>query len=89
MKYTKILEVKEDDERVYFAFFTDNNSQNIIGIPKESSQNQSIYAGTSYQSLNTVDIDKAKYVLNEKMKRALAVHPAIQLCNKETLKLIG
>ena len=89
MKYTKILEVKEDDERVYFSFYTDNNSQNIIGIPKSNSQNKSIYAGTSYQSLNIVDTDKAKFVLNEMMKRALAVHPAAQLCNGETLKLIG
>lgn len=89
MKYTKILEVKEDDERVYFSFFTDNNSQNIIGIPKACTANQSIYAGTSYQSLNIVDKDKAKNLLNEMMKRALAVHPSAQLCNKETLQLIG
>lgn len=88
MKYSKILEVKEDDERIYFSFFVENNSQNIIGIPKANSANQSIYAGINYQTLNIVDNEKAKYVLNEMMKRALSVHPAIQLCNKETLKLI-
>ncbi len=89
MKYSKILEVKEDDERVYFSFFTDNNSSNIIGIPKTDSKNQEIYAGTNYQSLSIVDKDKAKYVLSEMMKRALSIHPALQLCNKETIKLIG
>lgn len=89
MKYNKILQVKEDDERVYFSFFTDNNNQNIIGLPKTNSINQEIYAGTNYQSLRIVDKDKAKFVLSEMMKRALSIHPAIQLCNKETIKLIG
>ncbi len=89
MKYTKIVEVKEDNERVYFSFFTDNKSQNIIGIPKANSDNQAIYAGTNYNALRRVDKEKAKYVLTEMMKKALTVHPAFQLCNKETLKLIG
>jgi hypothetical protein len=89
MKYSKILEVKEDDERVYFSFFTDNKTQNIIGIPKADSKNQEIYAGTNYHTLLKVEKEKAKFVLTEMMKRVLVVHPAIQLCNKETLKLIG
>lgn len=89
MKYTKVLEVKEDNERVYFAFFHDNNSQNIIGIPKANSSNNSIYAGINYNELNAVDPKKAKFLLNEFMKKALSIHPAVQLCNKEAIKLIG
>lgn len=89
MRYNKILEVKEDADRVYFAFFVDNKTPNIVGVPKANSSNMAIYAGTSFEALSIVDTEKAKYVLTELMKRALAVHPAAQLCNKETLRLIG
>lgn len=89
MKYKKVLEVKEDNERIYFAFFLDNNSQNIIGIPKLNSVNNTIYAGINYHELIAVDSQKAKFLLNEMMKKALSSHPAVQLCNQEAIKLIG
>lgn len=89
MKYSKILEVSEDNERVYFSFFTDNNNPKIIGIPKENCSNKAIYAGTSFNSLSIVDTDKIKYLLTELMTRTMMTHPATQLCSKEALKMIG
>lgn len=89
MRYNKILEVREDKDRVYFAFFVDNNNQRIIGIPKENCINKAIYAGTDFSSLKIVDTHKAHLLLTELMKRTMLTHPATQLCNREALKLIG
>lgn len=88
MYYKKLLEIKEDKNRIYFYFFGENNMQNIIGIPKSDSNNQQIYAGTNDKLLYIVDTEKAKYVLTEMMKRTLSNHPALSLCNKEALKLL-
>lgn len=89
MRYNKLLEVSEDSERVYFAFYVDNNNQRIIGIPKENCDNKAIYAGTNFSSLSIVDSHKANLLLTELMKRTMLTHPATQLCNRETLQLIG
>jgi hypothetical protein len=89
MRYNKILEVSEDSERVYFAFYVDNNNQRIIGIPKASCNNKAIYAGTHFSSLSIVDSHKANLMLTELMKRTMLTHPSTQLCNRETLLLIG
>ena len=89
MKYKKILEVSEDNERVYFSFYVDNINQRIIGIPKNNSNNKAIYAGMDFSSLSIVDSQKAKLLLTELMKRTMLTHPAAQLCSRETLQLIG
>lgn len=89
MKYNKILEVSEDNERVYFSFYVDNSNQRIIGIPKKNCTNKAIYAGTNFSSLSIVDSDKANLLLTELMKRTMLTHPSTQLCNMETLQLIG
>lgn len=89
MRYNKILEVSEDNERVYFSFYLDNSSKRIIGIPKKNCINKAIYAGTNFSSLSIVDSHKANLLLTELMKRTMLTHPATNLCNSETLKLIG
>ena len=89
MRYNKILEVSEDKDRVYFAFYVDNNNQRIIGIPKECCQNKAIYAGTNFSSLSIVDSHKANLLLTELMKRTMMTHPASQLCSKDTLRFIS
>jgi DNA relaxase NicK len=88
MRYNKILEVSEDNERVYFSFYIDNSNQRIIGIPKENCLNKAMYAGTDFSSLTIVDSHKANLLLTELMKRTMLTHPATQLCNQEALKLI-
>lgn len=87
MYYRKILEVKEDLERVYFSFFTDVNEMKIIGVPKKTSSNQGVYAGTSYSSLNLVDSKRAGLLLDAMMKRTIQLHPAFGLCSKDVLML--
>ena len=89
MRYNKILEVSEDSERVYFSFYIDNDNQRIIGIPKQSCYNKAIYAGKEFSSLLIVDSHKANLLLTELMKRTMLNHPATQLCNRETLQLLG
>ena len=88
MKYNKILDVSEDNERVYFSFYIDNYNQRIFGIPKHDCSNKAIYVGTSFDCLSITDSDKAKQLLTELMKRAILTHPNASLCNKETLRLI-
>jgi hypothetical protein len=88
MRYNKILEVSEDNERVYFSFYLDNINKRIIGIPKFNCINKEIYSGTAFTSLSIVDSNKAKLLLTELMKRTMRAHPATQLCDKETLLLI-
>lgn len=87
MQYNKILDVNEDDERVYFSFYLDNSNKRIIGVPKIHCENKAIYAGTDFSSLFIVDSHKAKFLLGELMKRAMLMHPASRVCNKEALRL--
>ncbi len=89
MKYTKILEISEDNERVYFSFYVDNLNQKIIGVPKKNCSNRTLYAGTNFNSLSMVDSAKASLLLTELMKRTLQAHPAIQLCNMDSIKLLS
>ena len=89
MRYNKILEVSEDNDRFYFSFYIDDQNQRIFGIPKENCNNKAIYAGTNFNSLSIVDSNRVNQLLTELMKRTMLTHPASQLCNKETLRLIG
>ena len=88
MRYKKILEVREDHDRVYFSFFTNNVDAKIIGVPKDNCTNKSIYAGTSFHSLHLVEANRARLLLTELMKRTMMTHPAARLCDHEALKLI-
>ena len=89
MKYNKIVEVSEDTERVYFAFFINNYEKKIIGVPKKNCNNKYIYAGTEFSSLSIVDNSRAKSLLSELMKRTLLYHPAAQNCNHESIVLLS
>ena len=89
MRQRKILDVSEDNERVYFSFYLDNSNIRIFGLPKQNCHNKAIYAGTDYSSLHIVDSQKAKLLLTELMRKTMLSHPAAKLCNGETLKLIG
>ena len=87
MKYDKILEVSQDSERVYFSFFFDNN-QRIIGIPKKDSLNTGIYIGKAFDSLNLVDVEQAKALLTELVKKTMLTHPYRSLCDINKFELI-
>jgi len=88
MKYRKILEVKEDSNRVYFEFLMDG-SPKIIGLPKSNCPDKSIYSGTNYQCLDIVDGHIAKIMLDSLMKRAMENHPSFSLCDVSATKLLN
>lgn len=88
MRYSKVFEVREDTDRVYFSFFANDTSQRIIAIPKKDAINQAVYAGTSYGALHLVEKEQAKTLLTHLMRRTVALHPAANLCSQESLRLL-
>lgn len=88
MYYKEILEVRDDNDKVYFCFYPNSNDQKIIGLPKKSSTNLSICAGKSFHSLAEVSREDASLMLNSLMKAALYSHPFSNLCNPSSLKLL-
>lgn len=87
MRYKKLMEVKEDDNRVFFSFFTETGNI-IIGIPKIHCLNKNIYIGTSLDSLMIAEVNSAKEILNFLMKKAMLSHPKILDCQQEIIKLL-
>ena len=73
MRQRKILDVSEDNERVYFSFYLDNSNIRIFGLPKQNCHNKAIYAGTDYSSLHIIDSQKAKLLLTELMRKTMII----------------
>jgi hypothetical protein len=88
MYYKEILEVRDDNEKVYFCFYPNSNNQKIIGIPKKNSSNLLICAGKSFDRLSEVTQEEARIMLNSLMRVALHSHPFSDLCNPSSLKLL-
>ena len=88
MRYKKLLEVKEDGDRVYFAFFK-NNSQKIIALPKYGASNKAIYAGNDYSNLELTDGETAKIMLDSLMRSAIKNHPKFICCDSSINKLLN
>ena len=89
MSYTKVFDVCEDDERVYFSFYTNHANKKIIGLPKQHSNNQNIYAGFTFQKLDAVSKKEARIMLSSLMREKLKRHPMLSLCNEEAIQIIG
>lgn len=89
MRSNKILDVSEDDDRVYFSFYKDNYNAKIIGLPKKECMNKAIYAGTSFDELRLVENENVGEIFNALMLSALSMHPAMEMCDVSATKLIG
>lgn len=89
MRANKILDVSEDEDRVYFSFYKDNYNAKIIGLPKKECQNKAIYAGTSFDELRLVENENVGEIFNALMLNALSMHPSMEMCDISTTKLIG
>ncbi|MDA8894938.1 hypothetical protein N9I98_01075 [Flavobacteriales bacterium] len=87
MRYKKLLEVKEDGNRLYFAFFK-NNEQKIIALPKAGALNKAIYAGSDYSNLKITTGETAKIMLDSLMKSAIKNHPKFICCDSGIQKLL-
>jgi len=88
MRYKKLLEVKEDGDRVYFAFFK-NNEQKIIALPKSGASNKAIYAGNDYSNLKLTTGETAKIMLDSLMRSAIKNHPKFICCDSRIQKLLN
>jgi hypothetical protein len=88
MRSNKVLDISEDNERIYFTFYHDNHSSRIIGLPKSNTVNKAIYAGTSFDSLHIVRNENVGQIFNALMMNVLRMHPAIKRCDPETVRLI-
>ena len=88
MRYKKLLEVKEDGDRVYFAFFN-NNSRKIIALPKSEASNKGIYAGSDYSNLKLTDGKTAKIMLDSLMRSAIKNHPKFICCDSGIQKVLN
>lgn len=88
MSYSRVLEVREDNERVYFSFYV-QNQQKIIALPKYQSTNKTIYAGFSFQELNAVSPEEARLMMSHLMREKLKKHPHLAMCDTETVKFLN
>lgn len=88
MYYKEILEIREDNDKVYFCFYPNSNEQKIIGFPKKNSNDLSFSAGKEFDRLQVVQIDDAKLMMSSLMKLAVHTHPIMELCHPNSLKLL-
>lgn len=89
MRSKKILDVSEDEDRVYFTFHQDSVRPKIIGFPKKECANKAVYAGSSFSDLRIVESENVGSIFNALMVTALRMHPALEMCDTSATRLIG